>query len=61
MLVFMNFVTLVDRQFDMKIKKVDNNTRFKCLCNFSLKNEIVFETSCMGTPQQNRRMERKHQ
>lgn len=61
--MFMNFVAFVDRQFDNKIKKVrsDNGTEFNCLRNYFLKNEIVFETSCVGTPQQNGRVERKHQ
>jgi len=61
--MFMNFVAFVDRQFDKKIKKIrsDNGTEFHCLRDFSLKHGIVFETSCVGTPQQNGRVERKHQ
>jgi len=63
MSMFMKFVAFVDRRFDMKIKKIrsDNDTEFNCLCAFSLKNGIFFKTSCVGTPQQNRRVERKHQ
>jgi transposase InsO family protein len=61
--MFLNFVALVDRQFDKKIKKVrsDNGTEFNCLRDYFFNNGIVFETSCVGTPQQNGRVERKHQ
>lgn len=63
MFMFMNFVSFIDRQFDVKIKKIqsDNDTKFNYLCDFSSKNEIVFETSYVGTPQQNERVEIKHQ
>lgn len=60
---FMNFVALVERQFDQKIKRVlsDNGTEFKCLNNYFVKNGVIFETSCVGTLQQNGRVERKHE
>ena len=61
--MFMNFVAYVDRQFDKRIKRVrsDNGTEFNCLRDYFTTNGIVFETSCVGTPQQNGRVERKHQ
>ncbi|XP_050896338.1 uncharacterized protein LOC127103092 [Lathyrus oleraceus] len=61
--MLLNFVAIVDRQFDKKIKKVcsDNGTEFNCLHDYFFNNGIVFETSCVGTPQQNGRVERKHQ
>lgn len=60
--MFLNFVALINRQFGQKIKRVrsDNGTEFKCLNAYFQKNGIIFETSCVGTPQQNGRVERKH-
>ncbi|KAL3651564.1 hypothetical protein CASFOL_004566 [Castilleja foliolosa] len=59
---FLDFVAMVDRQFELKIKRVrsDNGTEFRCLDTYFLKNGILLETSCVGTPQQNGRVERKH-
>lgn len=61
--MFLNFVALVDRQFNKKVKIVrsDNGTEFNCLRDYFHDNGILFETSCVGTPQQNGRVERKHQ
>lgn len=59
---FLNFIVLIDLEFGQKIKRVrsDNGTEFKCLNKYFKANGIIFETSCVGTPQQNGRVERKH-
>lgn len=56
------FVALVKRQFncDIKTLRSDNGTEFMCLSKFFRKEGIIHETSCVGTPQQNGRVERKH-
>lgn len=38
----------------------DNGTEFTCLQTQFHERGIVFQTSCIGTPQQNGRVERKH-
>jgi len=57
------FSSMVERQFNKQVKIVrsDNGTKFTCLKNYFLENGIIFQTSCTGTPQQNGRVERKHQ
>ena len=58
----MSFVAMVDRQFSQTIKVVqsDNDTEFNFLRDFFNATGIVFQTSCVGIPQQNGRVERKH-
>ncbi|XP_026380001.1 uncharacterized protein LOC113274816 [Papaver somniferum] len=46
---------------EIKIVRSDNGTEFNALRGYFRTNGIVFETSCVGTPQQNGRVERKHQ
>nr|GMC82663.1 Retrovirus-related Pol polyprotein from transposon TNT 1-94 [Ipomoea batatas] len=60
--MFLSFVAMIDRQFSQSIKVVqsDNGTEFKCLRDFFSATGILFQTSCVGTPQQNGRVERKH-
>lgn len=60
--MFMSFIAMVDRQFSQKIKVVrsDNGTEFNCLRAYFSATGILFQTSCVGTPQQNGRVERKH-
>ena len=60
--VLLNFIALVERQYEkqMKIIRSDNGTKFTCLRMHFLERGIVFQTSCVGTPQQNGRVERKH-
>ena len=60
--MFMRFVAMVDRQFSQTVKIVqsDNDTKFNCLHDYFVANGIIFQTSCVGTPQQNGRVERKH-
>lgn len=57
-----DFITLIQTQFSKKIKTVrsDNGTEFLCLSRFFQENGIQHETSCVYTPQQNGRVERKH-
>ena len=57
-----NFIALVSRQFDKDVKTVrsDNGTEFTSMKGFFASSGIVHQTSCVGTPQQNGRMERKH-
>lgn len=60
--VLRDFVSMTERQFGAEIKTVrsDNGTEFMCLRNYFLQKGILHETSCVGTPQQNGRAERKH-
>ncbi|GJS02148.1 retrovirus-related pol polyprotein from transposon TNT 1-94 [Tanacetum coccineum] len=56
------FLAMVKRQFNKlgKIVRSDNGTEFTCMKQFFLDERIIFQTSCVGTPQQNGRVERKH-
>ncbi|CAH9109373.1 unnamed protein product [Cuscuta epithymum] len=60
--VLKQFFAMVNRQFgkNVKIVRSDNGTEFQCLRNFFLNSGILFQTSCVYTPQQNGRVERKH-
>ncbi|KAL6347425.1 hypothetical protein AAG906_022352 [Vitis piasezkii] len=60
--MFMSFIAMVDRQFSQTVKVVqsDNGMEFKCLLDYFSESGILFQTSCVGTPQQNGRVERKH-
>ncbi|CAA7053596.1 unnamed protein product [Microthlaspi erraticum] len=57
-----NFLALVSRQFDKRIKilRSDNGTEFTCLTSGLREQGIIHQTLCLGTPQQNGRVERKH-
>ena len=57
------FFSMVVRQFNKQVKIVrsDNGAKFTCLKHYFLENGIIFQTSCTGTPQQNERVESKHQ
>ena len=57
-----NFIALVQRQFSTQVKTIrsDNGSEFICLSKNFAEHGIVHETSCVGTPQQNGRIERKH-
>ncbi|KAJ9561852.1 hypothetical protein OSB04_007012 [Centaurea solstitialis] len=59
---FMSFIAMIERQFSENIKIVqsDNGTEFNCLLDYFSANGIMFQKSCVGTPQQNGRVERKH-
>jgi hypothetical protein len=57
-----SFVSLIQTQFNTTIKCIrsDNGTEF-LLRDFYRQTGIVHQTSCVGTPQQNGIVERKHQ
>lgn len=57
-----SFIALVERQFGKQVKTIrsDNGTEFLCLTDYFQEHGILHETSCVGTPQQNGRVERKH-
>ncbi|KAL9226203.1 hypothetical protein vseg_002041 [Gypsophila vaccaria] len=57
-----NFVVMAKRQFDaaVKIIRTDNGTEFTCLKNYFDTQGILHQTTCVGTSQQNGRVERKH-
>lgn len=54
-------MSYVERQFDRKIKciKSDNGNEFS-MKHFYIEKGILHENSCVKTPQQNGRVERKH-
>lgn len=57
-----NFIALAERQFDRQVKTIrsDNGTEFLCFTDFFWQKYIIHETFCVGTPQQNGWVERKH-
>lgn len=57
------FVVLIETQFSARIKTLrsDNGTEFMCLAQYFKAKGVIHETSCVHTPQQNGRAERKHQ
>jgi hypothetical protein len=59
---FMAFYSLIETQFQTKIKTVrsDNRAEFRMTIFFQAKS-IIYQRSCVDTPQQNGRVERKHQ
>ncbi|CAH9124297.1 unnamed protein product, partial [Cuscuta epithymum] len=61
-LIMQRFVSMVRNQFNTRIKVVraDNGTEFHPLRSYFQKEGVLFQTSCVGTPQQNGRVERKH-
>ena len=60
--VLKHFIQYADRQFNKPVRMVrsDNGTEFMVLTSYFKDNGIVHQTSCVGTPQQNGRVERKH-
>ena len=60
--VMHNFFAMTERQFGKQVKIVrgDNGTEFSHLKSYFDENGVAFQTSCVGTPQQNGRVERKH-
>ncbi|CAA7044030.1 unnamed protein product [Microthlaspi erraticum] len=57
-----NFCAMSSRQFGKPVKRVrsDNGTKFMVLSTFFREQGIDHQTSCVDTPQQNGRVERKH-
>jgi len=60
--IFQQFCAMVTRQFEKYVKCVrsDNGTEFEGLKEYFREHGIIYETSCVSTPQQNGRVERKH-
>ena len=60
--ILKNFCAMAKTQFNKLVKCVrcDNGTEFTYLANYFAEHGILFETSCVGTPQQNGRVEHKH-
>lgn len=60
--ILTNFIAYAEKQFGKVVKMVrsDNGTEFMCLSDFFRAHGIIHQTSCVGTPQQNGRVERKH-
>ncbi|KAG7551787.1 Reverse transcriptase RNA-dependent DNA polymerase [Arabidopsis thaliana x Arabidopsis arenosa] len=60
--VLQNFCAYAEKQFSKSVRMVrsDNGTEFMCLSQYFKDNGIVHQTSCVDTPQQNGRVERKH-
>lgn len=60
--VLPNFCNIAQRQFGHPVQVVrsDNGTEFLCLSKYFAESGIVHHTSCVATPQQNGRVERKH-
>ena len=61
-IVLQNFCTMTHKQFGKQVKIVrsDNGTEFTCLGSYFREHGVLHQTSCVGTPQQNGRVERKH-
>lgn len=57
-----DFIAYVEKQFSTSLKCIrsDNGTEFMCMTSYFRGKGIIHETSCVGTPQQNGRVERKH-
>lgn len=60
--ILLGFISLIERQFDQKLKTIqsDNGSEFLSLSGFFREKGIIHETSCVGTPQKNGRIECKH-
>ena len=60
--VLKQFLAYTEKQFGKSVKTVrsDNGTEFMGLSSYFKENGIVHQTSCVATPQQNERVERKH-
>jgi len=57
-----NFITLIEKHHDchVKIVRIDNGPEFT-IPQFYASKGILHQTSCVETPQQNARVEKKHQ
>lgn len=60
--MFMSFLAMVRTQYSktVKIVRSDNGTEFNAMARYFFEQGIQFQKSCVGTPQQNGRVERKH-
>lgn len=63
--VLKHFLSVVERQFDLKVKKLRSNNALELgkrmhETEFLRSKGIIHQTSCVATPQQNGVVERKH-
>jgi len=60
--ILRKFIAMAFRQFNKQVKTVrsDNGTEFMTLKSYFAESGIMHQTSCVYTPQQNGRVERKH-
>lgn len=60
--MMLNFHAMVESQYHKQVKIIqsDNGIEFPCMKNYFLEQGIVFQCSCVKTPHQNCRVERKH-
>lgn len=62
--ILTNFINMLNTQFNVKIKRLqsDNGTKFtnNAFQGILQQEGILHETSCVGTPKQNARVEGKH-
>ncbi|CAF1901098.1 BnaCnng51620D [Brassica napus] len=60
--LFQNFCAMSVHQFGQSVQVIrsDNGTEFMVLTKYFQKTGIIHQTSCVDTPQQNGRVERKH-
>ena len=60
--VLKQFLAYTEKQFGKSVKMVrsDNGTEFMVLKSYFKEKGVVHQTSCVATPQQNGRVERKH-
>ena len=60
--VVKNFCVMVVKQFGKQVKIIrsDNGSELDCMRTYFSENGIIRQTSGVGTPQQNGRVERKH-
>jgi hypothetical protein len=57
-----SFLNMIENQFESKVKivRIDNGSKFS-MSQFFASKGIIHQTSCVETPQQKARVERKHQ
>ncbi|CAH9112084.1 unnamed protein product [Cuscuta europaea] len=60
--ILKQFIAMTSRQFNkiVKVVRSDNGKEFTSLREYFLTQVIIFQTSCVYTPQKNGRVERKH-
>lgn len=60
--VLKKYLAYTERQFGKLVKTIrsDNGTEFMVLSSYFKEHGIIHQTSCVATPQQNERVERKH-
>ncbi|CAH9068801.1 unnamed protein product [Cuscuta epithymum] len=59
---FLSFIAMIEKQFEVPVKIVHsgNGTQFRCLLPYFEERGILFQTTCVHTPQQNGKVDRRH-